>query len=500
MNAKWLGLAGAGVFSIVSPAMADEALGKIKNIVVIYAENRSFDHLYGSFPGANGIANATAEEKTQLDHDGSPLPYLTVFGAEGKPNPRFPQMPNGPFRIDAAPINVSLNEIAPSPIHAFYHNQEQINGGRNNLFAAMSNIGGWTMGYFDGSSLKLWRWAQEYTLADNFFMGAFGGSFLNHQYLVCACAPKFPEAPEAMHVRLDADGKLLKKPGSPSAKDGAVEVYSSGGGQVTPDGFAINTTQPPYQPSGVGPAPGGDLSLADPNGSKAWNAPLPPQTAKTIGDTLSAKGVSWAWYAGGWNQAVADGRRPAEEKRKIIYTRADDAPYFAPHHQPFNYFARFAPGTPDRAEHLRDGDDFLRDIDRGALPAVSLYKPVGRLTEHPSYTDVVSGDIHIDELLARLRKSPQWDGMVVIVTYDENGGFWDHVPPPHGPGWGDRFGPGSRIPAVIVSPLAKRGAIDHTSYDTTSILKLITRRFDLEPLPGVRQNPGDLSAALNLAR
>ena len=501
MKTKWLGPVCAGVLGVAHPAMADEALGKIKNIVVIYAENRSFDHLYGSFPGANGIANATAEAKTQLDHDGTPLPYLVVFGGDGKPDPRFPQMPNGPFRIDAPPINVSMNEIAPSPIHAFFHNQEQINDGRNNLFAAMSNIGGWTMGYFDGSSLKLWQWAREYTLADNFFMGAFGGSFLNHQYLVCACAPKFPEAPEAMHVRLDADGKLLKKPGSPSAKDGAVDLYSGGiGGQVTPDGLAVNTTQPPYQPSGVGPAPGGDLNLADPSGNKTWNAPLPPQTSRTIGDTLTAKGVGWAWYAGGWNQGLADGRRPADEKRKVIYTRADDAPYFVPHHQPFNYFARFAPGTPDRAEHLRDGDDFMRDIDRGTLPAVALYKPVGRLTEHPSYTDIVSGDIHIDELLGRLRKSPQWDGMVVIVTYDENGGFWDHVPPPRGPGSGDRFGPGTRIPAVVVSPFAKRGVVDHTSYDTTSILKLITRRFDLEPLPGVRANTGDLTAALNLGR
>jgi phospholipase C len=499
MRRAILGLTCAAAFGVWQPAKADDALGRIKTIVVIYAENRSFDHLYGFFPGANGIANATAEAKAQLDHDGTPLPYLTVFGGDGKPDPRFPQMPNAPFRIDAPPINVSLNQIAPSPIHAFYHSQEQINGGRNNMFAAMSNVGGWTMGYFDASSLHLWQWAKEYALADNFFMGAFGGSFLNHQYLICACAPKFADAPEIMRARLDADGKLLKKPSSASAKDGAVEVFSGGiGGQVTPDGFAVNTTQPPYQPSGIGPASDGNLDLADPAGNKAWNAPLPPQTAKTIGDTLSAKGVTWAWYAGGWNQALADGRRPAEEKRKVIYTRENDAPYFAPHHQPFNFHARFAPGRPDRAEHLKDGADFLRDIEQGSLPAVALYKPVGRLTEHPSYTDVVSGDIHIDEMLERLRKSPQWNDMVVIVTYDENGGFWDHVPPPRRPGSGDRFGPATRIPAVIVSPFARRGFIDHSSYDTTSILKLITRRFDLEPLPGVRQNAGDLTAALDL--
>ena len=88
--------------------------------------------------------------------------------------------------------------------------------------------------------------------------------------------------------------------------------------------------------------------------------------------------------------------------------------------------------------------------------------------------------------------------MLVIVTYDENGGFWDHVPPPSGPGWSDRWGPGTRIPTLIISPFAKKSFIDKTSYDTTSILKLITRRFDLEPLPGVRPNVGDLSAALDI--
>jgi phospholipase C len=88
--------------------------------------------------------------------------------------------------------------------------------------------------------------------------------------------------------------------------------------------------------------------------------------------------------------------------------------------------------------------------------------------------------------------------MLVIVTYDENGGFWDHVPPPTGNGWGDRWGPATRIPAIIVSPFAKHGFIDNTPYDTTSILKFITRRFDLEALPGVREKMGDLTGGLDL--
>lgn len=476
----------------------DAQLAKIDTVVVIYAENRSFDNLYGLFPGANGIANANREQTVQRDHDGTPLPHLTIWDSHGKPDPRFPQLPNGPFRIDAPPINKSWTEVLPSPIHAFYHNREQINFGRNDMFAAMSQVGGWTMGYFDGSQMKLWQWAKDYTLADNFFMAAYGGSFLNHQWLICACTPEFRNAPPGMRAQLDSDGKLAKKPGSPSARDGAVQVFSSGGGQVTPDGWAVNTSQPAYQPSGIPPAPGGDLDLADPNGSKAMGEPVPPQTAKTIGDTLSAKGVSWAWYAGGWNVALSDGRRPPEEKRAVIYNREAGSPNFQPHHQPFNYFARFAPGSADRAAHLKDGDDLMRDIDSGTLPQVTFYKPPGALNQHPSYTDLASGDAHIADLLERLRKGPQWNRMVVIVTYDENGGFWDHAAPPSGPGWSDRWGPGTRIPALIVSPYAKRGYVDSTSYDTTSILKLITRRFGLEKLPGVRANTGDLTAALDL--
>src|SRR5499427_7824309 len=116
--------------------------------------------------------------------------------------------------------------------------------------------------------------------------------------------------------------------------------------------------------------------------------------------------------------------------------------------------------------------------------------------QHPGYTDLMSGDAHIADVLERLRRGPQWSRMVVIITYDENGGFWDHVPPPAGPGWGDRWGPATRIPALIISPFAKRRYIDSTPYDTTSILKLITVRFGLEPLPGVRERMGDLTDAL----
>jgi phospholipase C len=489
-------LAGCATSSPPAPDSAAARMARIKNVVVIYPENHSFDNMYGMFPGANGVANATPEQMTQLGHDGKPLPELVVWGPDGKPAEDFPRMPNRPFRIDAPPVNRPPTQIVPSPIHAFFHNQEQINGGKNNMFAAMSTVGGWTMGYYDGSQFRMWKWAQEYTLADNFFMGAFGGSFLNHHYLICACAPRFDNAPDSMKVRLDANGKLEKRPDSPAASLGAVRVFSSGGGQVTSDGWAVNTSQPPYQPSGIPPAPGGPPEVADPAGTTSLGRPVPPQTAPTIGDRLTDRGISWAWYAGAYRQALADGEQPPAEKRKIIYVSSEGSPNFQPHHQPFNYYLRYAPGTAERAVHLKDGNDFLAAAAAGTLPAVSFYKPAGRETQHPSYTDIVTGDIHISDVLEKLRASPQWKDMLVIVTYDENGGYWDHVAPPTGTGWGDRFGPGSRIPTLLIGPHVKKHFIDSTLYDTTSVLKFITERFALQPLPGVRERMGDFSAAL----
>jgi acid phosphatase len=492
---RWVAVAVVAVGCATLPA--DRAgLDKLEHIVVIYAENRSFDHLYGLFPGANGLTRATPEQTLQVDHDGQLMASLPPVWKTGttEPDPRFPRvLPNKPFRIDAPPINLPPSEQVRNLVHRYYQNIEQIAAGRNNRFAATSDAGGLVMGYYDGSGLPMWPWAREFVLADNFFMGAFGGSFLNHFWLVCACTPYEPSAPAGERARLDAVGQLARRPDSPSsAMQGPPRFFD---GEFSPDGYAINTAQPPYQPSGVRPAAGGDPRFAD-----AAQHPLHPQSMRTVGDTLSARGVSWAWYAGAWKRALADGMQPPTANRSVIYTRRQGTLNFQPHHHPFNYFTRFAPGTADRERHLKDYDDLVVAIDAGTLPQVAFYKPEGDLNEHPGYTDVVSGDRHIADLLAHIRKSPVWAKTAVIVTYDENGGWWDHVPPPRGEGWGDRWGPGTRVPAIVVSPYARRGYVDSTSYDTTSIIKLLTRRFGLEPLPGVRARTGDLTNAFDFAQ
>src|SRR5204862_6587730 len=144
-----------------------------------------------------------------------------------------------------------------------------------------------------------------------------------------------------------------------------------------------------------------------------------------------------------------DGRQDPKAKRKVLYNREAGSPNFQPHQQPFNYYARCAPGTADRARHLKDVTAFLADIEKGTLPQVAFYKPTGRLNQHPSYPDLARGDEHIADPLERLSTGPQWARTAVIVTYDENGVYRHHVPPPSGPGWGDRCGPGPSVPALI---------------------------------------------------
>ncbi len=417
---------------------------RVGHIIVIFLENRSFDHLYGLFPGADGL-NDAGRAADQITPDGQRfdvLPAVLNNYTAAWIDRRFASgLPNEPFREDHF---VDLREQTGDPVHRFYQEQQQINGGKMNRFVAFSGVGGLPMGYFDGHALPLFKLAQEYTLADHFFHAAFGGGFLNHMWLICACTPRYDDAPTGLVAQLDTTGRLIS--------DGA----------VTPDGFAVNTIQP-------------GLGLHNPAVTDASDC-LPPQTMPTIGRLLTDAGVSWAWYAGGYANAIAGNANPT-----FIY-----------HHQPFAYFADYANGTAGRVEHLKDESEMLEAIDDRTLPAVSFYKPLGVDDEHPGYADLLRGDGHAAWIIQRIRNSFIWNDAVIIVTYGSNGGIWDHVAPPKT----DRWGPGTRVPAIIVSRFAKRHFVDHTTYDTTSILKLIETRWRLTPLTERDANAADLTNSL----
>jgi phospholipase C len=245
--------------------------------------------------------------------------------------------------------------------------------------------------------------------------------------------------------------------------------------------FAVNTIQPPYQPFQPG---------------TAVSRRLPPQTTPTIGDRLSAAHVDWAWYSGGWSNANGDVGAPGwtngttpgtctspRTATGAVYPNCPDAT-FQYHHQPFNYYANYAPGTAARAAHLRDEVEFTAAAKSGHLKPVSFIKPVGEENEHPGYASEDAGSRHLVDLIKAVEQGPDADNTLIVVTYDEFGGQWDHVPPTAGrPGVSDKWGPGTRIPALLISPrLRSRLTVDHTPHDTTSIMATIEHQFRLPPL------------------
>jgi len=412
---------------------------KIKHVVVIYLENHSFDNLYGQFPGANGLSDAKVKNIIQVDSNNKPYTFLPPISGTSA----FPaNLANNYFNIDQYVPN---DQETPDVLHRYYQEQLQIDGGKMDKYALYNTSAGLSQGYYKTSLLPLLAMAHKYTLCDNFYHSAFGGSFLNHMWLIAAASPVFPNAPSGIIAQLDASGKLIKD------------------GQVTPDGYVVNTS---YTVNAPHPASAAAANL------------VPNQTIPTIGDRLDDKKVSWAWYSGGWDSALA----------------GHPDPTFQFHHQPFAYFARYADGTQAKKDHLKDEKEFITAAKNGTLPSVSFVKPLGVNNEHPGYANLAAGENHTVELINDVLNGPDGKDALIIVTYDENGGFWDHVAPPV---IDKKWGPGTRVPTLLVGPFVKKGYVDHTEYETVSILSLIENRWGLSPLSSRDRNANPLQNAFD---
>jgi phospholipase C len=484
----------------------DRGFQRLRHIIVIYQENWSFDSLYGQFPGASGYAYGF-DTLPQLDVKASP-PYSSAIYKtpqpllDGAPDPQFPASPDGnlavwfnhnvalppvPFGFDNY---IDQNAKTGDIVHRFYHEQLQIDNGALEAklgdldkFVTWSDNPGLVLSYLDATDFPEGRLAQQFTLCDNFFHSAYGGSFLNHQWLIAANTPKWTTAiPSGWQSTWDPIAKVLKD------------------NQLTFDGkYAVNTIQPLLAPFSSGTPIEKRLLINN-------SDPSQPGYMPNIGNRLDDAGISWKWYAGGWNAALQNNTQAASDPNII----------FQFHHQPFAYYTKYAPfltaptsdytttpplnpATTGPNAHLQDETQFLADLRNNKLPAVSFIKPAGIDNEHPGYAMEVTGQRHVAELVKAVQNNSAWRDCAIIITYDENGGRWDHVPPAvRSDGWGV----GVRVPAIIVSPFVRNGLVDHNEYETVSILKLIEKRFKLRPLGARDADPAvsDLTSAFEFSQ
>jgi phospholipase C len=559
---------------------ADQAhLQQIDHIVVIYEENHSFDNLYGGWEGVNGLANADAAHTVQVNEAGlpysclkmndvnltapSPLAPTCSDATPGTPGgPFVSHFTNWPFTIDAF-LPPTATTCPPTPlvafsspngwlngtgspggctrdiVHRFYHEQYQLDGGKQDRYVTGSDAMGLTMGVYDTKALPIYEYLHEkhhpdYAIEDNFFQAAFGGSFLNHQWLIAAASPVDPGgaaggANASRHPVLDANGMPSNEPLYTStitpplppdreltATCAQVATLPAPENQLACGNYGVNTMQPVFSPSGT------------------FGALLPAQTAPTIGDRLSDAGVDWGWYAGGWSNASGDTTGPGYTNGSAANpgtTTGCSDPYVDPnsrngvpaahwprcpsnlfqyHHQPFDYFANFSTetdaGRANRAAHLRDEVEFQQltsasTAETCALKPVSFVKPFGTENEHPGYASEPDGSDHLVDLIKSIEGTACADDTMIVVAYDEFGGQWDHVSPPgqgndHGPH--DVWGPGTRIASLVIAPHLKGSfVVDSAEHDTTSILSTIEHRFDLAPLGTRDAAVNDLSTVFN---
>lgn len=450
---------------------------------------------------AQKLASATGEFSPTPDVVGvyTTLPQPYAWGAFGQrkdvPDARFPSdLPNAPFQISRY---VSYGAHTGDPVHRFFQMWQQVDGGKQDLYVwtaetvgmgpSNGNLplangktyqGGVSMGFYNmarGDAPYLRELADEYALADNYHQSVMGGTTGNYLALATADVAFYthegkPAIPPA---------KLIENPDAqPNSNNWYTEDGYKGGtyvncsdamqpgvkgilaylrqlpypafrnGNCDPGTYyMVNNTEPSFSPTGELLAAGADK--------------LPPQTIPTLGDALTAAGLSWRWYSGGRN----DGKTVDKEYCAMCDTQL--------------YFSSTMLGA-DKSK-LVDLQQLYVDAEKSEahFPAVAIVAPYDSISGHPGYAIEPSFDELVRGVVLKLKQNPKlWQKTAILVTFDESGGYYDsgYIQPI------DFFGDGPRVPMLLVSPHAKKGYVDHTYYDHASILKFIERNWKLSPL------------------
>jgi phospholipase C len=467
--------AAAGLaFAAASPTFADAAPNAaaktatatpIKHLVVIFQENVSFDHYFGTYPNA---AN-TDGTKFRASDDTPQVNGLNAALLTNNPNSANPK------RLGTDMI------LTCDQDHEYIAEQKAFNGGAMNKFIENTNTEscaapdksapGLVMDYYDGNVVTgMWNYAQHYAMSDNSFGTVFG-----------------PSTPGAINL---------------------ISGQTHGGHAVTPAG--VKVTDPKVvsdaDANGVGTVIEDPDGAYDDCGNKGNRLAM---TGKNVGDLLNDKSVTWGWFQGGFKPtAAATATTPAVCGASHANVGGGVRGDYNAHHEPFQYYQstanphHLAPssvssiGKTDQANHQYDLTDFDAALTGGNLPAVSFLKAANYQDGHAGYSDPIDEQHFVVDTINKLQKSADWKNTAVVIAYDDSDGWYDHVMPPilntsagaddalNGAGkcgdgkaplggYADRCGYGPRLPLLVVSPYSKENYVDHSITDQTSILKFI---------------------------
>lgn len=442
-----------------------------------------------------------------------PQPNTTYANGQppGVPDQRFPaNLPNGPFQITKY---VPYDSYTGDPVHRFFQMWQQVDKGQHDLFTWVAQTvgiggqnvppttpadtyqGGVQMGFYNmhtGDVPYFKKLAREYAISDNYHQAIMGGTGANFISIGTAGDAAFyntngtPTMPPANQIEnpdpMPGTNNFYKQDGyaggsyvncADPTQPGVSAIMNylntqpnkpfNGGNCAADTYYLVNNYGPGYNPDGT-PAPLGPTHFT-----------VPPQTMPMLADAMTAKGVTWKWYSGGWNNG-----HPTNEYCSIC--------------DPFVFSKSVM--TSAQRNNLQGMSQFQSDVKYGTLPAVSFVRPYESQAGHPADSNPYHYEQFVKSVIDQVKSNKKlWAHTAIMITFDEGGGYYDsgYIQPI------DFFGDGTRIPMIVVSPYSRGGDVDHTYTDHASIAKFIEANWGLSPLtkrsrdnlPNPVPTPGD---------
>jgi phospholipase C len=451
---------------------SNQTASPIKHVVVIFDENVSYDHYFGTYPKAansDGTKFVAATRTPKNDN------LVTSGALTSNPNLYYP-------------TRLSHEQAATcDQNHNYLPEQQAVDNGLMDKFVQSVSVDtctglygapGLAMDYYDGNTVTaMWNYAQQYAMSDNSWDATFGPSTPGALNLISGQTHGFREVDSVTGAQVPTPG-----------------TYTLADPDANGVGTVINDPDPAFD------------DCSDKNHTSTNT--LAAATGTNVGDLLNARGVTWGWFQGGFRPTTPAGGSATYAVCGATHTNVVGASVvdYSPHHNPFAYYKstsnphHLAPssakmiGKTDQANHEYDLTDFDTSLKKGSLPAVSFLKASEYQDGHAAYSDPIDEQNFLVKEINALQKSKYWSSTAVIIAYDDSDGWYDHVAPkitnssdsathdatvcttstaPKLGGYDDRCGPSQRLPLLVISPFAKTNYIAHNTTSQPSVLKFI---------------------------